>query len=59
MGCTVELPEKKPSCLQNIKQHPDKPQNFWNKVSWSDETKMKIYDRDHKLCVWSRANKAY
>lgn len=49
MGCTVKLP---------IKNVTEKPKKFWNKVIWSDETKIKIYGHDHKLCVW-RANKAY
>lgn len=30
----------KASRLQYSKQHRDKPQNFWNKVIWSDETKI-------------------
>ena len=47
MGCLVELPEEshccKAACLQYTNLHRDIPQNFWNKVIWSDETKIGLF----------------
>lgn len=49
----------KVSRLQYAKQHRDKPQNFWNKVIWSDETKIELFGHNHKRYVWRGVNKAY
>lgn len=61
MDCMEELTEeKKPflcchhkaAYLQYAKQHLEKPQNFWNIVIWSDETKSELYSNNHKCYVW-------
>ena len=49
----------KVSRLQYAKQHRDKPHNFWNKVIWSDETKIELFGHNHKHYVWRGVNKAY
>lgn len=49
----------KASRLQYAKQHRDKPQNFWNKVIWSDETKIELFGHNHKRYIWRGVNKAY
>ncbi|CAJ0940981.1 unnamed protein product [Ranitomeya imitator] len=46
-------------CLQYAKQHRDKPQNFWNKVIWSDETKIELFGHNHKRYISREVNKAY
>lgn len=35
------------------------PQNFWNKASLSDETKIELFGHDYKCCVSRGVNKAY
>ncbi|KAI4894642.1 hypothetical protein NFI96_001033 [Prochilodus magdalenae] len=47
----------KVSRLQYTKQHRDKSQNFWNKVIWSDETKIELFGHNHNR--WRGVNKAY
>ncbi len=32
----------------------DKPQKFWDKVLWTDETKINLYQSDGKLKVWRK-----
>ncbi|CAJ0964204.1 unnamed protein product [Ranitomeya imitator] len=49
----------KVSRLQYAKQHRDKPQNFWNKVIWSDETTIELFGHNHKRYIWREVNKAY
>lgn len=49
----------KASRLQYSKQPRDKPQNFWNKVIWSDETKIELFGHNHKRYIWRGVNKAY
>lgn len=44
--------------LQNAKQHRDEHQTFWNKVIWSDETKMELFGQNHKHYIWRGFNKA-
>ena len=46
------------SSLLKIQQR-DKPQNFWNKVICSDETKIKLFGCNHKHYIWREVNKAY
>ena len=38
--------------LQYAKQHLDKPQNFWNKVIWSDETNIELYGHNYRHYEW-------
>ena len=40
--------------LQYTRQHRDKPQNFWNKVIWSDETKIELFGNNHEHHIWRR-----
>ena len=47
------------SRLQYAKQHRDKPQNFWNKDIWSDETKIELFGHNHKRYIWRGVNKAH
>lgn len=49
----------KVSRLQYAKQHRDKPQTFWHKVIWSDETKIELFGHNHKRYIWRGVNKAY
>lgn len=44
--------------LQNAKQHRDEPQTFWNKVIWSDETKIELFGQNHKHYIWRGFNKS-
>ena len=39
--------------------HIDKPQSFWQNVLWTDETKLELFGKSHKLYVHRRKNEAY
>uniref|UniRef100_A0A8C5QDF1 Transposase n=1 Tax=Leptobrachium leishanense TaxID=445787 RepID=A0A8C5QDF1_9ANUR len=52
-------PKNKKSRLQYAKSHVDKPQNFWDSVLWTDETKLELFGPMDQRYVWRRKNKAY
>lgn len=39
--------------------HRDKPQTFWEKIMWSDETKIELFGKNYKRYVWRGINNAY
>ena len=45
--------------LQFAKEYRDEPQKFWNKISWTDETKINLYQSDGKTIVWRQKGSAY
>lgn len=45
--------------LDFAKKHRDQPQKFWNKVVWTDETKINLYQSDGKAKVWRKKGSAY
>lgn len=38
--------------------HADKPQSFWNKVIWSDESKFELFSSNRREKVWRKPNTA-
>lgn len=40
-------------------EHLDKPGRFWEKVLWSDETKMELFGRNSARHVWRKSGTAY
>lgn len=51
--------KNKKSRLQYAKRHVDKPQKFWERVLWSDETKLELFGPMDQRYVWRRKNQAY
>uniref|UniRef100_A0A8C5M9G9 Transposase n=1 Tax=Leptobrachium leishanense TaxID=445787 RepID=A0A8C5M9G9_9ANUR len=45
--------------LEFAKQHLTKPSQFWNKILWTDETKINLYQSDGKRRVWRRKGTAH
>ena len=39
--------------------HLNKPQDFWNNVLWTDETKVEISGHKAQQLVWRNSNTAY
>lgn len=37
----------------------DTPQNFWNKITLSDETKIELFGPNHKYYISRGVNRAY
>lgn len=37
-------------------EHGDKPQSFWDKVIWSDESKFQLFQSKRRVRVWRRPN---
>uniref|UniRef100_A0A8C5LR19 Tc1-like transposase DDE domain-containing protein n=1 Tax=Leptobrachium leishanense TaxID=445787 RepID=A0A8C5LR19_9ANUR len=37
--------------------HVDKPQKFWDRVLWTDETKLELFGPMDQRCVWRRKTK--
>ena len=46
---TYNRPNRRETSLENV----------WNKVIWSDETKIELNGHNHKCYIWSGFNKAY
>ena len=47
------------SRLNYVKTYGEKPQEFWNKVIWSDETKIEILGRNIATQAWRKNGTAY
>ena len=45
--------------LKFAKAHQTKDQTFWDKILWSDETKINIFGSDGEQKVWRRNGEAY
>lgn len=45
--------------LDFAKRYRDEPQKFWDKVLWTDETKMNLYQSDGKAKVWRKKGSAH
>ena len=46
----------KQSRLRYAKAHLDKPESFWNKVLWTDETKIELFGHNHKRFASRKKN---
>jgi transposase len=44
--------------LEFARNHIDKPVSFWEKVLWTDETKLNMFQSDGKCTVWRESGKA-
>ncbi|GFV03923.1 transposable element Tc1 transposase [Trichonephila clavipes] len=66
-GCNGRVARKKPligkrnrvNRLKFAKQHILKPQQFWNEVSFSDESKFNIFGSDGCRMVWRKPNTSH
>ena len=45
--------------LEFAKKYRDEPQKFWDKVLWTDETKINFYQSDGKAKVWRKKGTAH
>ena len=45
--------------LNFAKEHLEKPSSFWDKILWSDETKIELFGRNSVSRVWRQKNSAY
>lgn len=44
--------------LKFAEKHADKPQTYWNKVIWSDESKFELFSSNCREKVWRKPNTA-
>ena len=44
--------------LEFAKKHADKPVSYWEKILWTDETKINMFQSDGRCTVWRPRNKA-
>ncbi|CAJ0965804.1 unnamed protein product [Ranitomeya imitator] len=42
--------------LKFAREHLDDPEEFWENVLWSDETKLELFGRNTTCCVWRKKN---
>uniref|UniRef100_A0AAZ3PZM2 Transposase n=1 Tax=Oncorhynchus tshawytscha TaxID=74940 RepID=A0AAZ3PZM2_ONCTS len=49
----------KQSRLRNANAHLDKPASFWNKVLWTDETKIELFGHNKGRYAWWQKNTAF
>lgn len=45
--------------LKFAKDHLNKPSSFWERILWSDETKIELFGRNGVSRVWRQKNSAY
>lgn len=45
--------------LNYVKTYGEKPQEFWDKVIWSDETKIELFGRNSATRVWRKKGSAF
>ena len=45
--------------LKFSKEHVEKPDKFWDKVLWSDETKVELYGHNDLKIVWRKKGETY
>ncbi len=44
------------ACLKFAREHLDDPEEDWENVIWSDETKIELFDKNSTCRVWRRKN---
>ena len=44
----------KKSCIRYSKAHLDKPEAFWKKILWSDETKIELFGQNKRRYAWPK-----
>ena len=42
-----------------VKSHLNKPQDLWNNVLWTDESKVEMFGHNAQQHVWRKSNAAY
>ena len=47
------------ACLKFAKEHLDDPEEAWEKVMWSDETKIELFGINSTRRVWRKTNAEY
>ena len=47
------------ACLKFAKEHLDDPEEAWEKVMWSDETKIELFGINSTRHVWRKRNAEY
>ncbi|KAJ0004848.1 hypothetical protein NQD34_011062 [Periophthalmus magnuspinnatus] len=52
-------PEHVQACLKFASDHLDDPEESWEKVMWSDETKIELFGLNSTRCVWRKKNDEY
>ncbi|MGH0160979.1 UNVERIFIED_CONTAM: hypothetical protein FKN15_047656 [Acipenser sinensis] len=45
--------------LEFARKHESDPAAMWEKVLWSDETKIELFGQNSKRCVWRKPNTAH
>ena len=45
--------------LTFAKKHLDHPQDFWDKILWTDESKVELFGRQGSGYIWRKANTAF
>ncbi|MBN3292713.1 TCB1 transposase, partial [Polypterus senegalus] len=66
-GVHDRTPRRKPllsnkniaECLNFVKEHLDTPQQYWENVLWSDETKIELFGRNKQNFIWRKKGTAY
>ncbi|KAK3528556.1 hypothetical protein QTP70_002805 [Hemibagrus guttatus] len=66
-GIHGRTPQRKPllykkniaACLKFAEDHLDTPQHYWENVLWTDETKIKLFEKNLQRFVWCKKKKVY
>ena len=47
------------ACLKFFREHLEKPAHFWDKILWSDETKLELFGGSSSRHIWRKKGTAY
>ena len=45
--------------MQFVRQHKEKKNSFWERVLWTDETKIELFGHNYRNPVWRKDGKVY
>ena len=56
---TLQLKRHWGARLKFVRQHKEKENTFWERVLWTDETKIELFGHNHRNYVWRKDGEAY
>ena len=55
----LQLKRRRDAKLKFVRQHKEKENSFWERVVWTDETKIELFGHNYQNYVWRKDGEAY